>query len=708
MASASLQASKLQFSRLSSTFIRIPRTQYFLWTRATPSTPSRGTPSATEYSNMQRSSLRSFTRCTVPLMDGAYYFLRSGKLQDFTVSRGVRQGDSAGPLFFVLGILAVLEELRSEEGMVKFISYLDDLFELGDVDDLIQAFDKSKSKFSSAGLEVNPTKSWIYVQRPLTPAQKTALNERGITILTDGFKMLGSAHGDADFMESFLTDALDHLQSRTSALEAARDGKLPMQALFLMLKFCVGPSLVHTLRTVAPGLSNDFASKCRSILRKAAYKVAKLDPPSCRSAQCQSLLFASTSEGGVGLLDPVLIREAAYLGMCRQAAPAEYEDFHLRTREEQLALLEENPMFGPTLDAFIKRYVARLKGNVRLGVAGATEPVPSEVREDVLEEILGGNPKGLQHRLVHMLQVAEGMAMRARETDPLMKVAIRSAMGQEAGSAFSGYYHVPEARLNDRDFRSTLCLRIGYPLLDGKVDQDERCPLCHQHAGLTGWHATSCTGASMNGHTRRHTEAADAATRNIWKEFSSGISVHGTPHYAEYFTPRTVAPAGSPGKIVKGDVAISSEQKTYLLDYSVKSFSKNVMETGSKTTGALAKDAEDRKIREVNQHWVVPPNQQYMIVPFVVEVTGALGGRARNFLRVISHERGTTSSNSSNSSNPSGPSGLPGTERAEIEGRNARESAIWRVKQCIAAAVHRQNAWDVQSYVRLLSAALPA
>ena len=113
----------------------------------------------------------------------------------------------------------------------------------------------------------------------------------------------------------------------------------------------------------------------------------------------------------------------------------------------------------------------------------------------------------------------------------------------------------------------------------------------------------------------------------------------------------------------------------------------------------LCTDAEDRKIREANQHWVVPPSQQYMIVPFVVEVTGAMGDRVRNFLRVISHVRGTTSSNSSNSSSPSGPSGLHGAERTEMEGRNARESAIWRVKQCIAAAEHRQNAWDVQSYV---------
>ena len=125
------------------------------------------------------------------------------------------------------------------------------------------------------------------------------------------------------------------------------------------------------------------------------------------------------------------------------------------------------------------------------------------------------------------------------------------------------------------------------------------------------------------------------------------------------------------------------------------------MEAASKTTGALAKDAEDRKIKEVNHHWVVPPNQQYMLVPFVVEVTGALGARARNFLRVISH----ASDQHSNGSNPSGPLGA---QRDEIEGRNARESAIWRVKQCIAAAVHRQNAWDVQSYVRLHSAALPA
>ena len=46
--------------------------------------------------------------------------------------------------------------------------------------------------------------------------------------------------------------------------------------------------------------------------------------------------------------------------------------------------------------------------------------------------------------------------------------------------------------------------------------------------------------------------------------------------------PRTAAPAGSIGQIVKGDVAINSEQETHLLDYSVKSFSMNVMEAASK------------------------------------------------------------------------------------------------------------------------------
>ena len=99
------------------------------------------------------------------------------------------------------------------------------------------------------------------------------------------------------------------------------------------------------------------------------------------------------------------------------------------------------------------------------------------------------------------------------------------------GSAFSGYYNPPATRLNDRDFRITLCLRMGYPMLYGKVDQDERCQLRHQHAELTGWHAASCTGVPIHGHTRRHAEAADTATRNMHaKEFSSDISVHGTPH----------------------------------------------------------------------------------------------------------------------------------------------------------------------------------
>ena len=94
------------------------------------------------------------------------------------------------------------------------------------------------------------------------------------------------------------------------------------------------------------------------------------------------------------------------------------------------------------------------------------------------------------------------------------------------------------------------------------------------------------------------------------KEFSAGISVHDTPHYANHFSPRTMAPVRSPGKIGKGDVTVLSEQKiTFLTIHSVKSFSMNVMEATSKTTGAHAKDAGDRNIREVTRiEWSVPIN----------------------------------------------------------------------------------------------------
>ena len=50
---------------------------------------------------------------------------------------------------------------------------------------------------------------------------------------------------------SSLNQVLTSLRTKTKAVEDATDQGIPAQALFLMLKLCVGTSLVHTMRTVS-------------------------------------------------------------------------------------------------------------------------------------------------------------------------------------------------------------------------------------------------------------------------------------------------------------------------------------------------------------------------------------------------------------------------------------------------------------------------
>ena len=51
---------------------------------------------------------------------------------------------------------------------------------------------------------------------------------------------------------------LTSLRGKTKAVENATDQGISAQALFLMLKLCVGPSLVHTMHTVSQSQAGHF------------------------------------------------------------------------------------------------------------------------------------------------------------------------------------------------------------------------------------------------------------------------------------------------------------------------------------------------------------------------------------------------------------------------------------------------------------------
>ena len=139
------------------------------------------------------------------------------------VEQGVRQGDAAGGFFFMLVLIQQLVALREQWPLSRILSYLDDLFVLGKPAQLLAQFDAAKTRLAEIGLNVNAKKSWIYVQTRLSRDLCVQFEERGVTILEDGFRAVGGAYGSTAFIQEHLDQVLTSLRAKTKAVEDATD-----------------------------------------------------------------------------------------------------------------------------------------------------------------------------------------------------------------------------------------------------------------------------------------------------------------------------------------------------------------------------------------------------------------------------------------------------------------------------------------------------
>jgi hypothetical protein len=86
-------------------------------------------------------------------------------------------------------------------------------------------------------------------------------------------------------------------------------------------------------------------------------------------------------------------------------------------------------------------------------------------------------------------------------------------------------------------------------------------------------------------------------------------------------------------RIKNADIHVSLRERDYYVDVNVSGATLDNLEDAIKTSGAIAAAGEKRKLQEVKRTFVV--NDESLIVPFVMEMTGALGPRATAFLRSV-------------------------------------------------------------------------
>jgi hypothetical protein len=644
-----------------------------------------------------RGALR-FCPDAVPLLRAAYgidgiahFALADGSFESLRVSRGVRQGDSLGPLLYMLGMLPLLEEVREQCAGVCLSTYLDDSQLTGSVDATLNSFRYLKTRLDGVGLALNLSKCRVLAPDGLSEAACASFAEVGLTNVVTSAELLGSHVGQAQATREFLRDHLTEYLARLEAVLACKERGVPVQRLYKVLQYCCMASVTHHFRTIEPALTREFAEGTKAATLDALFGLLDRARPA-EATLPEERLFAPRAQGGVGLPDFRVVRHAAFAASTKQTAHHVDRLLDVDDPEQLQAWLLQQPGFQLALGE-----LARLAA----GPSGAGAVAAERL---ALLDTLVTSASAVQRKLT--MAVAGKMAERAlaTEPDPFMQAYTTSCRGPESWVAFDLFTY-RQAELNDQEFRYQLLMRMGYPVFPGR----SCCQLCQKQAGPSLVHGLNCKGTKQFGVTNRHTNFQNATVDAI-RSFAGGkvMVVAHPPVYADHgFVPRTTPiPKGS--KIIKGDFLVkfpatstrTDQQK--IVDVTVAAVTEKNLQQARSSTGAPAEAAELRKMKEVKDMYHVSLAQERTLWPCGAEPSGTFGPKLRALCGLVVDAKFDADPDADDDDGvldggPLPPDVVDGV--AEL--KRARAHALWHLKSHIASAVVRSNKPILDRYLQL-------
>lgn len=358
------------------------------------------------------------------------------------VTRGVLQGDPAGPACFCLGLGPALESVPLPPG-VSLYAYADDIFFRGDDPRaLVGLLGPVTEALASVGLSVNCTKSALWlglgVERSSVGADcpvPVLGADAVLDVLGVPFSASGSVEADLDArFDAVMRDLGDVLR--------ADDPQLVMH----LLKKVVVPRTTFLLRTVPPSVllapldrfRNEFHDRCR-----AAFGLQ-------RAAKFEPLLWFPVRHGGVGVpswsdnstVATFLAGAAAYVALFKDSStgPLRLEAASLAARLPQPLALDKAAL----LLVSVPPAAAAL---APLPVRQPNSPTPNEA-------------KGAQRRLVRgVLQTELAECVRRLRADSPVVAEAATLLAHSNSRAVVDLLPFPDLRLPKTAMQSVLKFR---------------------------------------------------------------------------------------------------------------------------------------------------------------------------------------------------------------------------------------------------------
>jgi hypothetical protein len=562
---------------------------------------------------------------------------------------GVRQGDPLGPMFFALGIASVLHSVSRDRPLCTILSYHDDTYVVGPMEDTRESIRLIKSRLAPLGLRFNDDKGKIFGS--LHNQQNLRL--ANIPVETEGFIAMGLPVGN----HQFILNHLDQLvRGQTRVLELLH--KFSSPEAFALLKQCITARPTHCVRGVDPTLTTEYADRFDTEVRLSLATIANiptgLDDISNRVKNLPAEL------GGLGMRCLSNIRESAWtsswltcLKYIRQHLPRIFDFIH-------------SARYDPAvIDKVMEEEIQQLPPRPPVMIGTATANVvntPMDQHDvhvvDIVVPLVSNNDNiPSQHKLSskHDKRRHEQLLDDLRASNrPAAAWLLSSSTKGAASWLYSACSSVAGTQLSHEAFQDGLRSRLLVPPHQDPpgVHVRRRCPTCRD-ANISPLHALSCRMPSAT-RTHRHNLVRDAVAIFV-------RSIHPTAQiFPEYEMvngrqpPRdgpVVAAAAGPvaggrgGRGARGaraqeplrcDLKIEYNGITTYVDVAVANPSSNSALQSANGGSSVVENAvsilkENDKLSKYRNKYTEEVSNR--VVPFVVEATGRLGPRASAFIK---------------------------------------------------------------------------
>ena len=432
----------------------------------------------------------------------------SRNLHVISSEEGAQQGDALGPLFFSVGVHALLREVNGVLSISGVNAYIDDFCLKGPSDEVLKALKIIRCHLSQFGLRLNGSKCKVLLGKCASLLQSEEKQSIYLHAIADisvdnilhnpgsypdplfadciaqeskyGVVLLGAPIGTKAFILSFIHRAALEFEKEVNELQQK---DLDPQALWTYLHYCIKPKTNFYYRTVPTIFIGELADTVDRVYQQFLFQLLKLPLQDQLSEDAILALDQSKwpiANGGLGLGYQIASANSAFLASVSNCM----EFIGTQTPNLNLVVAEDHSrLFPDFMSCFKIAYIHWFQNSVvRVGPAEILKN-PQECFEEWLLTAVKHNarlPK-LQNKFMESYYYFhfEHLTNVLHQKDVRFRARIQSLLEGKNGK-FLHAWPSKSWKMSADAFINAIRMRLGLPLL-----------------GITGEHYCNCASNAL-------------------------------------------------------------------------------------------------------------------------------------------------------------------------------------------------------------------